>query len=390
MESWTACPGGPQSRRTSIGGTDSRTRGRRMAKQEFKSPLHEMAETTPTDYWNDSCSIEELIYGIEHGAVGATSNPVIVYQVLQKEMPHWTDRIRRIIAENPTATEDEIAWIVIEQMAVGAAKLLKPVYDAHGGLKGRLSIQTNPKFYRNTERIVEQAVHFAGLAENVHVKIPATKAGIAAMEEVTAQGVNVNATVSFSVAQSLGVAEAVARGLARREKAGEDTSTMAPVCTIMVGRVDDWLKVVANKDNIITDPDNLEWAGVAVMKNAYRIYQEKGYRTRLLAAAYRNHYQWSQFIGGDVVLTMPYKWAKRFNGSGMLVEPRMERDVDPARIAALKDKFVDFNKMYEPDGMKVEDFDTLGATVRTLRQFNTGYADLVALIRDFMLPNPDV
>ncbi len=365
-------------------------RGREVVKQNYKSALHEMAETTPTDYWNDSCSIEELTYGIEHGAVGATSNPVIVYQVLQKEMPLWTDRIKRIIADNPGATEDEVAWIVIEQMALGAAKLLKPVYDAHGGLKGRLSIQTDPKLYRNTDRIVDQAVHFATVAENVHVKIPATKAGIAAIEEVTAQGVNVNATVSFSVAQSIAVAEAVDRGLARREKAGADTSTMAPVCTIMVGRVDDWLKVVADKDNIITDPENLEWAGVAVMKNAYRIYRDRGYRTRLLAAAYRNHYQWSQLIGGDVVLTIPYKWAKRFNGSGMVVESRMEQEVDPARITALKEKFVDFNRMYEPDGMRLEDFDTLGATVRTLRQFNAGYADLVALIREFMLPNPDV
>ncbi|MFW5729443.1 MAG: transaldolase family protein, partial [Spirochaetota bacterium] len=294
-------------------------RGREVVKQNYKSALHEMAETTPTDYWNDSCSIEELTYGIEHGAVGATSNPVIVYQVLQKEMPLWTDRIKRIIADNPGATEDEVAWIVIEQMALGAAKLLKPVYDAHGGLKGRLSIQTDPKLYRNTDRIVDQAVHFATVAENVHVKIPATKAGIAAIEEATAQGVNVNATVSFSVAQSIAVAEAVGRGLARREKAGADTSTMAPVCTIMVGRVDDWLKVVADKDNIITDPENLEWAGVAVLKNAYRIYRDRGYRTRLLAAAYRNHYQWSQLIGGDVVLTIPYKWAKRFNGSGMVV-----------------------------------------------------------------------
>jgi transaldolase len=56
---------------------------------------------------------------------------------------------------------------------------------------------------------------------------------------------------------------------------------------------------------IITDPGYLEWAGVAVMKHAYALYRERGYRTRLLAAAYRNHLHWSQFIGGDVVLTIP-------------------------------------------------------------------------------------
>lgn len=360
-----------------------------MAENAYKSALHEMAQTTETDYWNDSCSLEELNYGVEHGAVGATTNPVIVYQVLQKEMPLWKERIHEIIRENPSGTEQNIAWKVIEEMGVKAAELLLPAFRESGGRKGRLSIQTDPTFYRNTEAIVEQALHFAGLAENVQVKIPATKAGIAAMEEVTARGVNINATVSFSVPQAIAVAEAVERGLKRREAAGEDATGMSPVCTIMVGRVDDWLKVVANKEHIITDPENLEWAGVAVMKNAYRIYQERGYRTRLLAAAYRNHYQWSQFIGADMVLTIPYKWAKRFNGSGIPVEARVDRPVDPAIIAGLKEKFPDFTKMYEPDGMKLEDFDELGATRRTLRQFAEGYANLCALIRDFMIPNPD-
>jgi transaldolase len=61
------------------------------------------------------------------------------------------------------------------------------------------------------------------------------------------------------------------------------------VCTIMVGRIDDWLKAVAEKENITTDPGYFEWAGVAVFKKAYQIYQERGYRIRLLSARFRNH-----------------------------------------------------------------------------------------------------
>ncbi|HEY6032321.1 MAG TPA: hypothetical protein VIU44_17255, partial [Gaiellaceae bacterium] len=65
-----------------------------MATQtDVKSPLHETVSTTATDYWNDSCSIEELTYAIEHGATGATSNPTIVGEVLQKEMALWRGRI---------------------------------------------------------------------------------------------------------------------------------------------------------------------------------------------------------------------------------------------------------------------------------------------------------
>ena len=75
-------------------------------KGAYKSPLHEMTQTTPTCLWNDSASIEELTYSIEHGGVGATCNPVIVLSVLKKEMALWKDRIRSLIIEMPTATAD--------------------------------------------------------------------------------------------------------------------------------------------------------------------------------------------------------------------------------------------------------------------------------------------
>jgi len=361
-----------------------------MSDQVFKSPLHKMVRISETDLWNDSCSIKELSYAIEHGAAGATSNPVIVGEVLGKEMDQWRGRIKQIVAEMPTATEDEITWRVAEDMSVEAAKLLLPVFERENGKKGRLSIQTDPRFYQNSDRIVEQAVHFDQLAPNVIVKIPVSEAGVSAIEEATYRGVSINATICFSVPQSLAVAEAVERGLKRREKEGKDISRMGPVCTIMVGRVDDWLKVIANRDDIVTEPHYLEWAGVAVMKKAYRIYRERGYRLRLLSAATRNHMHWSEFIGGDAVVTLTHEWQVRFNACDVAVEPRMDQPVDPSIIEGLLDKFDEFRRAYDEDGMTVSEFDDFGPNLRTLRQFISGYHELVSTIRDFMLPNPDV
>src|SRR6266498_1679126 len=73
-----------------------------MEATKYKSLLHQTAMTTATDYWNDSCSVEELNYAIENGAVGATSNPTIVHMVLKKEMHLWKERVYAIIRENPT------------------------------------------------------------------------------------------------------------------------------------------------------------------------------------------------------------------------------------------------------------------------------------------------
>jgi transaldolase len=355
----------------------------------FKSPLHEMTQTTPTCLWNDSASIQELTYSIEHGAVGATCNPVIVLGVLKKEMGAWKERIRALIAERPTATEEDIAWRLVREVSMKAASLLKPVFDLQQGRNGRLSIQTDPRFYRDTRSIVEQAQEFAGLAPNMIVKIPVTRAGIPAIEEATYQGISINATVSFTLPQCVAVAEAVERGLARREKEGKDIAAMGPVCTIMVGRLDDWLKVVSEKDNITIDPGHLEWAGVAVFKKTYKIFRERGYRIRLLSAAFRNHMHWSEFIGGDIVISPPHAWQVRLNASDVEVRPRIDKQVDPSLVEELSRKFLDFRRAYSDGGLSLDEFDSFAPTRRTLRQFISACHDLDSLVRDFMLPNPD-
>jgi transaldolase len=361
-----------------------------MHNPAYKSTLHEMTQTTPTALWNDSCSVKELTASIEtNGAVGATCNPVIVMSVLKKEMQLWKDRIPGIIREMSTASDDEVAWRLVEEMSVKAAKVLEPVFERFAGTNGRLSIQTDPRLYRNARAIVEQAEHFAALAPNMIVKIPVTCAGIEAIEEATWRGISINATVSFTVPQAVAVAEAVERGLKRREKAGKDISRMGPVCTIMVGRLDDWLKVVAEKQGIIANPHVFDWAGVAAMKKAYAIYRQRGYRLRLLSAAFRNHLHWSEFIGGDVVISPPFDWQTRYNASDVDVQNRMDTPVDPAIVAELSRKFTDFVRAYDEQGMSPADFDGFGATRRTLRQFSKATDDLVLLIRDFMIPNPD-
>jgi transaldolase len=133
-----------------------------------------------------------------------------------------------------------------------------------------------------------------------------------------------------------------------------------------------------------------DWAGVAVMKKAYQIYRQRGYRLRLLSAAFRNHLHWSEFIGGDVVISPPFEWQKRYNDSDVTVENRMERPVDPAVVEELERKFEDFRRAYDENGMTVGEFDSFGATRRTLRQFCKATDDLVAIIRDFVIPNPDL
>ncbi len=360
-----------------------------MTTTTTESPLLRMTQSTPTCLWNDSADPRELAEAISWGAVGATCNPVIALAALKADAPTWAARIREYAAQHPTATEDEIGWAMVKRLSVEAAQLLEPAFERYDGVNGRLSIQTDPRHYRDTETLIEQAVEFGSLAPNMIVKIPVTAAGIEAFEEVTYRGVSVNATVSFTVPQAVAVAEAVERGLRRREAEGLDVSRMGPVCTIMVGRTDDWMRVSAEKDQITVDPGITEWAGVAVFKKAYGIFQERGYRTRLLSAAFRNHMHWSQFIGGNVVISPPFGWQKRLNASGIEPTHRLDDPVDPRIVEDLYDNFAEFRKAYDVDGMTSEEFTSFGATARTLRQFLQANTELESFVRDVTLPNPD-
>jgi transaldolase len=354
------------------------------------SPLLRMTQETPTQYWNDSCAVDELAYAVDRGATGATSNPSIVLEVMKKEREHWTPRIHELAAANPTWSEVELTWAIIEEMAARGAAILAPVFDRRGGLAGRLSLQTNPANHRDPARMLDQALRFHGLAPNMQVKFPATAAGLTAMEEATAAGVSINSTVSFTVPQALAAAEAVERGLARREQAGQDTSTMSPIVTIMIGRLDDWMKVLVERDDLAVHPDAPNWAGVAAFKRAYALFRERGYRSRLLAAAYRHRLHWTEIVGGDVSMTMPHAWQVRFNKSGIVPRPRMDLPVDQALIDDLYERIPDFRRAYDPDGLSPAEFEAFGPSARTLRTFIASYHDLQAAIRDLVLPNPDV
>jgi transaldolase len=347
-----------------------------------------MAQMTAlgADWWNDSGVPDELGQAVALGAVGGTSNPVIVAQAVKAQPALCNPLIDRLAAEFPNATEDELAWKLIHTLAIDAASRLKPVFDATRGVKGFLSVQVSPKFYPNKDLMVAQATELAALAPNIAIKAPATEVGIAAMEEMTARGIRVNATVSFSVPQALAVSAALDRGLKRARKAGLNADAIRPYITLMIGRVDDQLRRVAEREKISVTSGAIDWAGIAVFKNAHALFKQRGLTGTLLAAAYRHENHWSQIIGREVLQTVPYSWWTKYNVSTTQPSLTLEQPVDDAIIAELRAKFPDFIRAHDENGMAPKEFVRYGATIHTLNQFLGGYADLLALIRARLLP----
>ena len=346
-----------------------------------------MQQTTDcgSDWWNDSNDHVELQHAFDEGAVGATSNPVITFQSVKNHSDLWMPVIDEMILKNQQASEDEILWMLIDSVGIKAAKILLPVYEKTNRQKGKLSLQVNPKYYRNADAMFEQGQYLASLAPNIAIKCPALPAGIKAMEMLTASGITVNATVSFTVPQAVQVAEAIERGLSQAEKNSIDTKDVTPYVTIMVGRIDDHLKRVRDSKNTNIDPEIINWASIAIFKNAYKIFKERNYRSKLLAAAFRCDLHWKEIVGGDIIISMPYEWWNKFNASDVDVRHRINESVDGETISLLKENFEDFNKAYDEKGMSENEFESFGASVHTMQTFLEGYDEFVALIRSRMI-----
>ncbi len=263
------------------------------------SPLGRTIATTATDIWNDSCAVDELEYAISYGAVGATANPTIVTDVWKGDPAHWRGRVRGPRRRAPERHRGRPGVGHRRgDVAPGGAAPAARVRGVRRPPGPALDADRPDASSARTTGCSSRGSRFDGLAPNIIVKFPATSVGVRVMEEATYRGVNVNATVSFSVAQAVAAAEAVERGLRRREAEGLPIDGMGPVITLMMGRLEDWLRVQTERDGIVADPTVLPWSGVAVFKRAYAEFGARGLRARLLGAAIRHHLHWSELIGG--------------------------------------------------------------------------------------------
>ena len=264
-----------------------------------ESALHAMVRATPTDYWNDSCGAADLAYAVARGATGATSNPSIVLEVLRQRAGPLAaadprDRGRRIrTGPRPTSPgRSSRRW-----RCAGAA-VLEPVFRLEGGRKGRLSLQTNPANYPNAERMLEQ-----GHAVRRHwprtCRSSSRRRGPGSRRSrrrPRPASTSTRPSASRSRRRSPWPRPWSAAST-RSPLRGGDAASMSPVCTIMIGRLDDWMRVLVERDGIPVHPDALDWAGIATFKRAYALFRERGYRTRLLAAAFRHRLHWTELVG---------------------------------------------------------------------------------------------
>jgi transaldolase len=302
-----------------------------------KSRLHELSEQGQS-VWIDSVSRTWLQDGTlrrlmdEDAVVGVTSNPTIFQKALA-EGDAYDDQLRELLQHEDDPRE--IFFNLAVRDIQDACDLFRSVWDGTEGLDGYVSLEVEPALADDTEGTIEQAQRFHDWVDkpNLYVKIPATKAGLPAIEEMIARGKSINVTLIFSLERYREVAEAYIRGLERFVEGGGDPATVTSVASFFVSRVD----TEADKRLEAIGGEALELRGklaVANAKLAYEAYKEifSGPRWENLAGAspqrclwaststknpdYRDVIYVEELIGPDTVNTMPLETVRAFQDHG--------------------------------------------------------------------------
>jgi transaldolase len=342
------------------------------------SRLHQLADLGQS-VWIDYLSRDMLRTGRleqmmrDDAVVGVTSNPTI-FQKAISEGDAYDEQLRALLTE--TDDPKEIFWQLAERDVGDACDLLRRVWDAGRGQDGYVSIEVDPNLADDTDGTIAEAqrLHEQIDRPNLHVKIPATKAGLPAIEEMISRGRNINVTLTFSLQRYEEVAEAYIRGLERLVDAGGDPSRVASVASFFVSRVD---TETDKRLDAIGGPEELKGKlAVANAKLAYQRYKRlfSGERWAGLAAkgATKQRCLWAststknpqysdvkyvdELIGPETVNTMPEETIEAFQDHGR-VALTLEQAIDEAervfeRLAAVAIDYDDVTRVLEEEGVQ--------------------------------------
>jgi len=352
-----------------------------------ESRLHEVSELGQS-VWVDSLSRAWLQTGElarmmrEDTVAGVTSNPTI-FQKAMSEGERYDEQLREVLQD-----EDDLKEIFLQlaMRDIGeACDLLRSVWDGGHGKDGYVSMEVDPNLAYETEGSIDEAARFHDWLErpNLYVKIPATKPGLPAIEEMIARGRNINVTLIFSLERHKEVAEAYIRGLERLVEAGGDPAIVGSVASFFVSRVD------TEADTRLDEVGHPELKGklaVANAKLAYERYKQifAGERWEALEAKgaspqwclwaststknpdYRDVLYVEELIGPETVNTMPKETIDAFQDHG--------------RVAlTLTEGLADAHRLFEQIAEAGVDYDDVTATLERegVQKFIDSFSELL-------------
>ena len=340
--------------------------------------FHRVHKLSPTRFWINNPTPHEARLAIAAGAINCTTNPTFSAKMLKDA--GMNENVIKIIKEVIIETSDNhrAAGLVQNKLINHILKIFLPLYEKNPGKEGMVSVQGNPFTDNDAQHIIDDALECRKLGKNFLAKIPATKAGIAAMEALIPENIPLIATEIMAISQAVTVCEMY-------RKVSDQCGKYPPFfVTHITGILDDHLKNIVKRDNIDIQSDILWQAGSIVARKQYRIFKERDYPGVMLGGGARGLHHFTEMVGSEMHITI------NWNGTSdklIEIDPpvvyRMDTPAPQYVVDELLDKIPDFEKAYNENGLSIQDFEDYGPVVLFRDMFIKGWEELVSSIEKY-------
>ncbi len=332
--------------------------------------FHRLHAQTPTRFWVNNPSPAETGQALAAGAINCTTNPAFCSKLLQSDPAYLRGAIDEVVQE--TKDHDTAAALTYRRVAQDLLDAFRPLYDGSGGQCGFVTMQDDPRHDHDAEATIQAALRNRQLGPNLMAKIPVIAGGIEAIEACVEEDIPICATEIFAVAQAVDICE-------RYEAAARRTGNRPPFfVTHISGIFDEYLGKVARRQGIDIRPEVLDQAGCAIARKQYRLLRERGYPGLLLGGGARGIHHFTEMVGGAAHVTINWSTAEEIMRDGVEVAPRMDAETPPQVVAELCDKFADFRRAYEEDGLSLPEYAGFGPVQLFRNAFLKGWYLLLA------------
>ena len=322
-----------------------------MSKEYFKR----VAKLTPTKMWINNVTREEAAWAIEAGAMGCTQNPSYTWKMLTHEKE--SEYAKSLLVETLKETNDnnEAICILQRKLINGVSDVFMPLWESTNCEHGYVSIQGDPIHEEDTQVIIDEARLNREMNPNVMIKIPATKAGLEAMNILIEENTPLNATEVMGVSQTIEICEMYKTITAK-------TGKKPPMyVSIITGIYDEWLQKEVEEKEIDINPDILYQAGMVIAKKVYQLMHDRGYHNGYIGGGVRGLQHFTEMVGGDVCITM--NWHGQADKLIELDQPvisRLFNPVQPDVLETLLEHVPAFKQAYMENGLRINEFEEFG------------------------------
>ncbi len=314
-----------------------------------------VSKLTPTKFWINNVTREEAKLAIEAGAIGCTQNPSYTWKMLS----HSTEGeyAKALMQEALTESNDpnEVQCILQRKLVKKIAEIFLPIYESSHGEHGYVSIQGDPIHEKDPQVIINEGRLNREMGSNVMIKIPATKAGLEAMDVLISENTPINATEVMGLGQALNICEMYDRISKRTGKSPKI------YYSLITGIYDEYLQKWVAENKIDISPDILYMAGLAIAKKTYEITKAKWPQIGFIGGGVRGLQHFTEMVGADVCITMNWTGqAEELLKINSPVVPRFFNPVPELFVDELLEKVSEFGRAYKINGLVVNEFEEFG------------------------------